>query len=111
MGKARMKKFHQDIEVKRELLVRKQKQDAIRIEEKVKGLKWNGTRQAEKRSNIGLQRIKNHRMDMEHAHHHEKNLRPEMSVKPSALWQKRRGYQATDAALRGDQLLHLVRTG
>lgn len=109
--KVRMKKFEEEIELKREVLARKQKQNAVRIEEKVKGLKWNGTRQAEKRSNIGLQRIKNHRLDMEHAHHHEKNLRPEMSVKPSALWQKRPGYQATDAALRGDQLLHLVRTG
>lgn len=109
--KARMKKFDMEIERKRENLATKQKQDAIRIEEKVKGLKWAGTRQADKRSDIGLQRIKNHRMDMEHAHHHEKKLRPEMSVKPSALWQKRPGYQATDAALRGDQLLHLVRTG
>ena len=109
--KARMKEFELDIQRKRENLSVKQKQYAVRIEEKVKGLKWAGTRQAEKRSNIGLQRIKNHRLDMEHAHHHEKTLRPEMSVKPSALWQKRPGYQATDAALRGDQLLHLVRTG
>ena len=34
-----------------------------------------------------------------------------MSVRPSALWEKRRGYEATDAAMRGDQLLQVGRTG
>ena len=32
-----------------------------------------------------------------------------MSIKPSALWQKRAGYQATAAALRGDQLFGAAR--
>lgn len=35
------------------------------------------------------QRLKNHDKDMSHAHRLEERLRPEMSVKPSALWQKR----------------------
>jgi hypothetical protein len=31
-----------------------------------------------------------------------------MSVKPSALWKKREGYDRTAASLRGQQLLHNV---
>jgi len=50
-------------------------------------------------------------MDMHHAHSLEKKLRPEMSVKPSALWQRRRGYENTAAALRGSQLLDQVLSG
>jgi hypothetical protein len=105
------KKFDREIQQRRDVLARKQKYDAIKVEEKVKGLQFTGARMADKRHEIGVQRIKNHKTDMEHAHHHERRLRPEMSVKPSALWQKRPGYTATDAALRGDQLLHIARTG
>lgn len=35
------------------------------------------------------QRIKNNKNDMYHAHNLEEKLKPEMSVKPSALWQRR----------------------
>jgi hypothetical protein len=35
------------------------------------------------------QRTSHHRKDMGHAHRMEKSLKPEMSEKPSALWQKR----------------------
>lgn len=34
----------------------------------------------------------------------ESKLRPEMSVKPSALWQKRKNFNSTAASLRGQQL-------
>lgn len=35
------------------------------------------------------QRIKNHQQDMHHSHTMEAKLKAEMSVKPSALWQRR----------------------
>ena len=74
-------------------------------------VRGNSTRAAEKVRHIGNQRLVNHKLDMNHAHLQEQKLRPEMSVKPSALWEKRRGYEATDAARRGDQLLQIGRTG
>ncbi len=46
---------------------------------------------------------------MRHAHKLESKLRPEMSVKPSALWQKRKGYSNSSSSLRGQQLLACVR--
>lgn len=52
----------------------------------------------------------NHEQGMYHSHYRESKLKPEMSVKPSALWQKRHGYNRTSAALRGDQLLNYERT-
>jgi hypothetical protein len=54
-------------------------------------------------------RITNHDIDMSHSHHAEKLLKPEMSVKPSALWQKRRNFETTAASLRGVQLLGSIR--
>ena len=108
---ATKEKYDKIIAKKREGMATKQKADYVRLHEKTKGLMWNGTRAAEKKQHIGEQRIVNHRIDMEHAHLHEQRLRPEMSVRPSALWEKRRGYEATDAAMRGDQLLQVGRTG
>lgn len=46
---------------------------------------------------------------MSHSHHAEKLLKPEMSVKPSALWQKRKNFETTAASLRGVQLLGTIR--
>lgn len=65
-----------------------------------------------------------HKLNMEHMHSMESKLRPEMTVKPSALWQKRKvskiefimiviyiryflqGHQATSASYRGQQLVN-----
>ena len=79
------------------------------------------------------QRIKNHEQDMNHSHTMEAKLKPEMSVKPSALWQRRevgphsiyclplvstldtitfiftQHFQSTAASLRGQQLLDHAR--
>lgn len=96
---------------RRKDLAEKQKADSVRVQEKTKRVRWNSTRAAEKVRHIGNQRLVNHKLDMNHAHLQEQKLRPEMSVKPSALWEKRRGYEATDAARRGDQLLQIGRTG
>lgn len=99
------KKFEHDVEAMRQKLRDAHKADIIRLEEKILRTKWNDVRRREKESSICQQRFKNHRLDMTHAHVIEEKLKPEMSVKPSALWQKRAGYQKTAAALRGQQLI------
>jgi hypothetical protein len=105
------KRYEEMIRNKRKALRHTQDIENIKLEEKLKNLRWNGVRKREKLINIGEQRIKNHEHDMRHAHMAESKLKPEMSVKPSALWIKRAGYQRTAAALRGDQLLQRVNTG
>lgn len=45
------------------------------------------------------QRVRNHMKDMSHAHLLETRLRPELSVKPSALWQKRQVHDIDDALM------------
>ena len=55
------------------------------------------------------QRLKNHTKDMQHAHFQEASIIPEMSVKPSALSQKRPGYKQTGATYRGQQLTDFIR--
>ena len=103
------KKYDAEIADKRTQLSKRQAAEWVRMDEKVKTLRWNGVRSREKLLAIGKQRIANHSFDMSKAHNAEKKLKPEMSVKPSASWQKRAGYHSTSAALRGDQLLAHVR--
>jgi hypothetical protein len=55
------------------------------------------------------QRLKNHAKDMRHSHLQEARIIPELSVKPSALSQKRPGFKTTGATHRGQQLTDLVR--
>ena len=45
---------------------------------------------------------------MDHVHHLESKLKPEMSVKPSALWIKRPGYESTSSSLRGRQVMKSI---
>ncbi len=104
-------KFDKTVADRRVNLQTKQSFDRIKLEEKIKGLRWNDLRRREKMISIGNQRIKNHEHDMTHSHLAESKLRPEMSVKPSALWQKRHGYMRTSAAMRGAQLLQIAMTG
>lgn len=97
-------KFDAVLEEKREHLRKEQAKDLIRLDEKLKFLKWRDIRLRDKELQIGLQRLRNHDMDMRHSHLLEKKLRPEMSVKPSALWLKRKNFHSTSASLRGQQL-------
>ena len=97
-------KFDEMLEERRALLHKNQSVDLVRLDEKLKGLQWNDVRVREKELSVGQQRIKNHHKDMGHAHTLERMLRPEMSVKPSALWLKRKNFNTTSASLRGQQL-------
>jgi len=102
-------KFDEMLEERREHLRKIQSIDLIRLDEKLKGLKWNDVRHREKELNIGQQRLKNHSKDMAHTHALERMLRPEMSIKPSALWQKRKNFNSTSASLRGQQLFEAAK--
>lgn len=82
-------KFEKALESKRQNLREAQENDKLRLGEKLKGIKWTDVRRCELEKKICNQRLKNHSDDMAHAHILENKLKPEMSVKPSALWQKR----------------------
>ena len=96
--------FDASIEEKRTQLRQKQANDLIRADEKIKTIKWSDIRRREKEDKVHEWRINHHKEDMSHAHFMESKLRPEMSVKPSALWDKRPGYASTSASMRGRQL-------
>jgi hypothetical protein len=104
------KEFDDMIEAKRTRLREAQAMDRVRLEEKLKGVEWTDHRRCELEKSVSQTRIQNHIQDMSHSHCLESKLRPEMSVKPSALWQKRPGFQSTAASLRGHQLLNAVRS-
>ena len=98
-------KFEASIEDMRKELRKTQEEDSLRLGEKLKSIAWKDIRSQRAQRTLCDQRIKNHDKDMRHAHLADSLLRPEMSIKPSALWQKRENYNHTAAALRGSQLL------
>ena len=106
--KAFYKAFDEGIETMRRDLATRQQADRIRAGEKAKGMTFNDIRRREKEHKSETARIKIHEHDMHHSHSVESKLRPEMSIKPSALWTKRPGYMATSASMRGAQLQDLV---
>ena len=103
------KKFDDMLEERRENLRKEQAVDLLRLDEKLKGMKWADVRAREKELSVGRQRLKNHHVDMHHSHLLENKLRPEMSIKPSALWQKRKGFNSTASSLRGQQLFEMAK--
>lgn len=101
--------FEQNKQLERAKLARAQQEDWGRLEEKIKAIIWKDKRRRDTELSREEQRVTNNQRDMNHSHFLEGRLRAEMSVKPSALWQKRRGYQSTSASLRGQQLLDTAR--
>lgn len=97
--------FERSKQQSRDALAAAQRGDVGRLEEKIKALVWKDHRRRDTEQAREEQRVGNNLRDMQHAHFLEGRLRAEMSVKPSALWQKRRGYNATSASLRGQQIL------
>jgi len=102
------KEFDDNINLMRKHLADRQAMDRIRHEESTKGIEWKDIRRRDKEYKIETYRIKHHSHDMQHAHEMESKLRPEMSVKPSALWIKRPGYTNTSSSMRGQQLQDMV---
>lgn len=101
--------FEKTIESQRIKLASIQASDSSKLEEKLKKYEWNEIRRRDQEVALSEQRLKNHKKDMRHTHTMEAKLRPEMSVKPSALWQHRPHYDETSASLRGQQLLDYTR--
>mmetsp|Transcript_10947 Transcript_10947/g.10962 ORF Transcript_10947/g.10962 Transcript_10947/m.10962 type:complete len:344 (-) Transcript_10947:210-1241(-) len=100
--------FEAKIELKRANLRETQEGERGRLLEKLKGIMLKERRKKTLDADLLSQRLINHSCDMSHAHNLQKRLKPEMSVKPSALWQNREGYKNTSAALRGQLLLDRV---
>jgi hypothetical protein len=100
--------FDADIERMRTNLANRQASDRIRSGEKIKGIRFADIRRREAEEKQELLRVDIHKHDMLHSHSVENKLRPEMSVKPSALWTKRPGYSATASSMRGQQLQDMV---
>lgn len=101
--------FDATIHRQREKLAATQEYENNRFEEKLKAIEWKEIRRRDNETNITQQRIKNNLKDMSHTHLLESRLKPEMVVKPSALWQHRSNYDFTSSSLRGQQLLDNVR--
>lgn len=97
--------FERSKQKSRENLVAAQRGDVGRLEEKIKALVWKDHRRRDTEQAREEQRVSNNQRDMQHAHFLEGRLKAEMSVKPSALWQKRSGYSTTSSSLRGQQML------
>lgn len=93
---------------KRRELKTKHIEDNVRLSEKLKNIQWTELRRRENTMKVCKLRLSLHQEDMKHAHIQESRLKPEMSVKPSALWQKRENFNSTAASLRGQQLLDLA---
>jgi len=83
------KSFDNRIDKMRSSLKSQQNEHLARQEESLKAIQWKDMRRRENEQVVMTQRMKNHRRDMSHAHHQESRIIPEMSVKPSALSQKR----------------------
>lgn len=101
--------FDAKINKMRTKLLKTQQDSCARQEESLKAVQWKDKRRRELEKSIMTQRLKNHSKDMKHSHLAESRIIPEMSVKPSALSQKRPGYKATGATHRGQQLMDFVK--
>lgn len=100
------KTFEKTIESQRIKLSSLQASDTAKLEEKLKKFEWQEIRRRESEEKLSEQRLKNHKKDMRHTHAMELKLKPEMSVKPSALWQHREHFTNNSSSLRGHQLLN-----
>ena len=63
--------------------------------------RWYGIRAQEKLEKSTKQRMEFNSRDMKHAHSLDLKKRPELSVRPSAHWEKRAHYKSTSPSLKG----------
>jgi hypothetical protein len=66
--------------------------------------RWYGIRTMNKASKTTKQRMQFNTRDMKHAHILDLGKRPELSVRPSAHWEKRAHYHSTSSSLKGSLL-------
>lgn len=106
--KAFIKAYNDSIDARYKDLEEKQKRACEQLDERLKVVEWKDIRSCERQSTIEATRMQIHKMNMDHFHHLEAKLKPEMSIKPSALLLKRAGYQATSSSLRGRQVMKSI---
>lgn len=102
------KAFDEKLAARLQQLKDNQTEERSRLMEKTKGMQWTEARRREKEMKILEQKVVNNSRDMDHAYHLVAKLKPEMSVAPSALWQKRPNYDTTHSTMRGSQMLNKV---
>lgn len=105
------KAFDDKLALRLQQLKDNQSDERARLMEKTKGMQWTEARRREKELKILDQKVLNNSKDMGHAYHLVERLKPEMSIAPSALWQKRENYDTTHSTMRGSQMLNKVRSG
>lgn len=101
--------YDKSIEMKRTKQKKLQEQQKGHLDEHLKKLEYKEVRKREHDKALLEQRIKNHLKDMKHTHSMESKIKPEMSIKPSAMWERRAGYNSTSSSLRGEQLYNHAR--
>lgn len=99
------KVFDDKIALKEAKLESKQRADFGRLEEKLSAHRWKDYRRREYEQKVAAQNFTNKERDMKHEHMVNGMIRPELTVKPSALMTKRNHFKHTSAYYRGRQLL------
>ena len=100
--------FQQTLQNKIDLLTKFQKEAGARQEEKESHVRWKQRRLREKEASISVTNLNNKMADMNHCMDVDGKMRPELTVRPSALLKKRANYNNTTSKHRGGQLLDMV---
>lgn len=103
------KEFEGKKEARRRALLARQAEERRRLGERLGETAFFHDFRKGREESRHRQMLTNLSRDMGHAHALEKQRRPELSLKPSALWQTRRNHRATSAALRGQHFLDNVK--
>ena len=80
-----------------------------RLNEKLSAFRWKELRKREKETHVSKTSINNKSADMFHFMTMDGRMKPELTVKPSALLAKRAHYKENASKLRGEQLLDKVK--
>ncbi|GMH65079.1 hypothetical protein TrST_g3426 [Triparma strigata] len=103
------KAFDDRMQAKIDKLDKFQKESDGRLEEKMSAFRWKELRKREKESYVNRTNINNKKHDMHHFMTLDARLKPELTVKPSALLLKRANFKSNASKLRGEQLLDKVK--
>ena len=101
--------FDKKMQLKVDQLAEFQRDARARHKEKVSHVRWKEMRAREKEAKVGRTNLKNKTADMEHFMTCDGKMKPELTVKPSALLWKRAGFDQNSSKLRGEQLLDRVK--
>ena len=103
------KAFQDKMQAKTDKLKQFQRAARRRQDEKLSALRWKELRKREKEAHVSRTNVNNKKKDMLHYQHLDSKMKPELTVKPSALLSKRADYKNTASKFRGEQLLDKVK--